>query len=118
MSDVEPQTDTDATLTGTCDPWPSKAELLNAIQASGFRVVSTEFSIRVSGSGSIVFRHLVGDVCPPAIDGDASTTTELFRDAAVVSSALAAAGIRHRLEIYDDEQNCAGCFHHQWPSAA
>lgn len=38
--------------------------------------------------------------------------------ARTLSAALAEIGVRHRLELYDDDDPSGACFRHQWPAAS
>jgi hypothetical protein len=62
-----------------------------------------------------VFQQYGGDLGDPTVDADADTVEELMREGRMVSDALALAGVRHRFEIYNDNELC-GYLHHQWPS--
>jgi hypothetical protein len=42
----------------------------------------------------------------------------MMLDAERVSSALSRAGIVHRFEVYDEQKNMVGYFHHDWPRDA
>jgi hypothetical protein len=39
----------------------------------------------------------------------------MIREGGLVSNALARAGIKHRFEIYDENDRLAGYLHHEWP---
>lgn len=110
--------DASAVLFGQCRPWPSKEALVRLLEAAGLRVSQGRFSVRVGDCSHFVFQHLGGDVSAPTIDADADTPYLLMRDAQLVSSALAAAGVKHRFEIYDRYDELVACLHHDWPSDA
>lgn len=49
------------------------------------------------------------------IGGEASNVAELQALAEKVSSVLAAAQLKHRFELYADEDSLVAYFHHDWP---
>ncbi len=49
------------------------------------------------------------------VHGDADGVEELEAFAHELSAALAAAGVRHRLEVYAEDRSVAAYLHHQWP---
>lgn len=85
------------------------------LRAAGLRVRVGRYSVRVEGCSHFCFQHYGGDVSEPTTDANADTVDELMQDARLVSDALARADVRHRFEIYDDDQELAGYLHHAWP---
>jgi len=108
--------DTAATLSGECFPWPTKDALVDCLAAAGLNVHIGPYSVRVAELGHFVFRHLGGDISTPTIDADAEDVETLTRDAQKVSSALATAGVRHRLAVYDADENLSFYVHYEWPA--
>lgn len=49
------------------------------------------------------------------VRGDAEGVEALETYARALSAALAGLGVRHRLELYDEEGALAAYVHHQWP---
>ena len=76
------------------------------------------YSIRVEDCEHFSFEQYGGDLGDPVIDADAETAESLVRDAGLVSSALAAADLAHRFEVYDGNDNLAAYLHHKWPAEA
>lgn len=107
-----------AVFAGQLASWPSKPDLAALLAAAGIKVITGKFSIRVADAAHFVFQNLGGDLTEPQIDADAATVAELLADAQRVSDALAAARIRHRFEIYDENDALAAYLHWQWPPAA
>lgn len=103
-------------IAGELSPWPKKDCLAQALRDAGLRVYAGRYSVRVEDCSHFSFEHYGGDLCDPVIDADADSLDEMMRSAAMVSQALARAGIRHRFEIHDHENNLAGYLHHDWPA--
>jgi hypothetical protein len=72
--------------------------------------------VRVQDCSHFVFQHLGGEVLAPSIDADAENAEVLLRDAQLVSNALAAAGVKHRFEVYDFKDILFAYLHHNWPT--
>ena len=107
-----------ATLAGQLATWPSKDDLARVLQSAGLHIYVGRYSIRVEDCEHFSFEQYGGDLGDPVIDADAETVESLVRDSRLVSSALAAADLRHRFEVYDDNDNIAAYFHHRWPDEA
>lgn len=73
------------------------------------------YSIRLEDCEHFVFQEYGGDFGDPQIDADASTLEKMTADAERVSAALASEDIRHRFEIYDNNDAMVGYIHHRWP---
>ena len=108
--------DTSAVLAGQCSPWPTKEALVRHLENGGLRVSQGRYSVRVEDCGHFVFQHLGGDIASPAIDADADGAEALQRDAKLVSVALAAAGVKHRFEVYDCNDALVAYLHFNWPA--
>jgi hypothetical protein len=108
--------DEDALLSGQLSPWPSKDRLAEILRAAGLRIDVGRYAIRISDCEHFSFQHFGGDLGEPSIDADAETTERLIQDAQRVSGALATAGIRHRFEVYDGNDELAAYVHHDWPA--
>lgn len=52
------------------------------------------------------------------IRGDADGLDALDPFARTLSAALTQAGVRHRLEVYGEDESLAAYHHHQWPQSA
>lgn len=104
-----------ATISGELSTWPSKEELAQALIAAGLRVYVGRYSVRVEDCESFSFEQYGGDISEPCIAADAETTEVMIKDGQLVSDALVAAGIRHRFEVYDGNNNLAAYLHHNWP---
>jgi len=104
-----------ATLSGECEPWPSRAELTACLLQAGLKLGMGTYSISVEGCQRFKFKVLGGDIGPPMIEAEADTASALERDAALVSNALTAADVRHRFEVYDGACRLTAYFHHRWP---
>ena len=105
-----------ATLHGQLDTWPSKERLAQVLLAAGLHVYVGRYSVRVEDCECFSFEQYGGDLGDPIIGADAETTEQMALDGQLVSNALAAAGIKHRFEIYDNERNLASYLHYDWPA--
>jgi len=105
-----------AILAGEIDNWPSKAQLAELLQSSGFSIEEGQHSILLNDFDHFVFRDLGADICRPNISADHVSATELAAFARRVSVAFAEQGIRHRFEIYDRYEALVDYIHHKWPS--
>ena len=72
--------------------------------------------------GHYIQIHLDSDITIERIEqneflirGDADDPSTLKRDSEALSLSLAKIGLRHRLEIYDDEHQLIGYSHWNWP---
>ena len=111
-----PMNDDFATLAGELSTWPAKARMAEILRAAGLEIDVGRYAIRVGACENFSFQHLGGDLGEPCIAADAETVERMIRDAQLVSRALAAAGIRHRFEIYDGDDTLAAYVHHDWPA--
>ena len=106
----------DALLAGEVSPWPSKAGMADILRAAGLSVTMGRYAIRVDDCECFAFQAYGGDLGEPMIQASAETLERLLQDATRVSLALAAAGLRHRFEVYDGGERLAGYLHHDWPA--
>lgn len=102
-------------LHGQLEEWPSKTEMTRLMEAAGFSVYVGRYSIRLQDCEHFVFQEYGGDLGDPQFDADASTLEKMLKDAGRVSAALTAADIRHRFELYNDNDELVGYVHHRWP---
>lgn len=107
--------DTSAIAYGQLACWPSKDEMASILRDAGLRIIVGRYSVRVQDCSHFVFQQYGGDLGEPRIDADAGTAEEMRRDAKLVSDALARAGIKHRFEIHDSNDEMVGYLHHLWP---
>ena len=107
-----------ATLAGQLSTWPSQAQMAQVLLAAGLSLYVGRYSIRVEDCEHFSFEQFGGDLGDPCIGADAETAERMTQDAQVVSSALAAARIRHRFEVYDGNNNLAAYVHYEWPAEA
>ena len=105
-----------AYVAGELESWPVKGEMASLLRGAGFRVYVGRYSIRLEDCERFIFQEYGGDLGEPQIDAEAATLEQMQADAQRVSSALAAADIRHRFELYvEGEDEMAGYMHHRWP---
>jgi|GEM_PF-952770 len=102
-------------LYGQLETWPSKTEMATLMEAARFSVQVGQYSIRLRDCEHFVFQEYGGDLGDPQFDADASSLEKMLEDGGRVSAALAAAGIRHRFEKYNDSDELIGYLHHRWP---
>lgn len=107
--------DTNVRLHGQLEKWPSKTEMARLMEAAGFSVYVGRYSIRLQDCEHFVFQEYGGDLGDPQFDADASTLEKMLKDAGRVSAALTAADIRHRFELYNDNDELVGYVYHRWP---
>jgi len=107
-----------STLVGQLAIWPSKEALANILESSGLRIAVGRYCVRIEDCERFCFEQYGGDLGDPIIAAEAETADRLIRDAQRVSSALAAADLRHRFEIYDGNGHLAAYLHHRWPVEA
>jgi hypothetical protein len=107
-----------AHLAGQLATWPTKERLTAILGAAGLQVNVGRYSVRVEACSHFVFQEYGGDLGDPVIDADADTVEDLMREAGLVSEALGRVGVKHRFEIYDNNDNMAGYLHHEWPLPA
>jgi hypothetical protein len=98
--------------------WPSKEHMASILRAAGLRISVGHYSIRLNDFSNFIFAEYGGDLGEPSIEADASSPEALAWEAQRVSSALSAAGVVHRFEIYsEDDEEIRHYFHHAWPQA-
>jgi len=107
-----------ARLVGGLERWPSKEGMADILRAGGLTVTVGLYSVCVEGGSLFTFQEYGGDLGDPVIDADAESVPELLAAARLVSEALARAGVVHRFELYDDDDELAGYLHHGWPLQA
>lgn len=106
-----------ATLYGELVKWPPKERMVAILRASGIRVLEGQYAIRLTDfTDFIISEYEEGLGIPPRIVADAENAATLAEEAQQVSGALAAAGLVHRLEIYEEgTEGMTYYFHHSWP---
>jgi hypothetical protein len=116
MTDDQPQ----GRLAGQVMTSLTPAELTPALRSAGLRATLTESR----GEGPSVWLDAVGDadcsiqpyepgeylVCDAG--GELGALDDLARS---LSAALTGMGIRHRLEVYDEDHDMSSYLHHDWP---
>jgi hypothetical protein len=109
--------DTRATMNGECAPWPSKERLASILREAGLEVNVGPYSVQVQGDPafSFSFEHYGGETCNPMIAADADDANSMIRGGKLVSAALTAARVRHRLEVYDWTSSLVEYLHYDWP---
>ena len=110
--------DTSVNIAGELSVWPAKDQMAAVLRNAGLRVYVGRYSLRVEDCSHFVFQEYGRDICEPSIDADAESLDAMLRDGALVSAALARAGIRHRFELYDAANEMVGYLHHDWPLRA
>ncbi|NES82316.1 MAG: hypothetical protein F6K10_13440 [Moorea sp. SIO2B7] len=106
--------DTDVRLAGQIDGWPNKNKMAALLRAAGLEVTVGTYSISINDCEHFVLQEYGGDLGDPCFDADAESLDVMLYDARRVSAALAAANIRHRFELYSDDNELVGYLHHQW----
>ena len=116
-STLDGMEETGSILVGECSPWPAKECLAAILRDGGLDVYVGEYSVRVRNTSAFAFsfEHYGGDISEPTIRADAHDTQAMIIGGKAVSSALAAAGIRHRFEVYDSNDVLVEYFHFEWP---
>lgn len=108
--------DTSAGLYGHLAKWPTKGQMVSLLRSGGLSVSEGTYSIRIADFSHFVFQEYGGDLGDPQIDADAADAETLAAEAQRVSDILAKAGIAHRFEIYQaDDEQMTHCFQHNWP---
>ncbi len=102
-------------LQGQLEKWPNKAEMARMLEATGFSVYVGRYSIRLQDCEHFVIQEYGDDLGEPQFDADASTLENMIEVGGRVSAALAARDIRHRFELYNDNDEQVGYMHHRWP---
>jgi hypothetical protein len=106
---------TDAIILGELAKWPSKEELAAALRKAGLRVYVGRYSVRVEDCSCFSFEQYGGDLGPPVIEAGADTLAKMLQDTERVSAALRRAGLVHRFEVFNEEDQPVGYFHFGWP---
>jgi hypothetical protein len=104
-----------AHIAGELANWPTKDRMAAILRDAGLTIHVGRYSIRIENCSYFVFQEYGGDLGDPCIDADAATVEDLMRQGRLVSEALAGAKLKHRFEIYDDNNQLAGYLHHDWP---
>ncbi|GGE59878.1 hypothetical protein GCM10007421_38200 [Halopseudomonas oceani] len=104
-----------AGLSGEIENWPSKDEMCQILEAANLSLNVGEYAIRIQGFDHFVFREFGGDLGAPCITADEESAEELIRQSSIVSKALTVAGLRHRFEVYDGNDELVAYHHHNWP---
>jgi hypothetical protein len=102
-------------LCGELSPWPTKERLAEVLRAANIECSIGRYSVRLIGCGHFSFECYGGDICDPRMNVDAETPEELNTHALRVSTALAAAGITHRFELYNSADRMFAYLSHNWP---
>jgi len=102
------------TIAGELGKWPGKMELATILRAGGLNITIGKYSIRVNDCSHFVFQEYGGDLGDPQIDAEADSFEIMLREGGMVSKVLADAGIKHRFEIYNTEDNMVGYLHYDW----
>lgn len=105
-----------AHLCGELSNWPTQERMVALLADAGLGVVEERYSLRIKDFSHFVFQEYHGDLGVPTIDADADSVDELLCNSQRVSQALAMAGVRHRFEIYEDDQESMSAYlHYDWP---
>ena len=103
-------------LAGEIDRWPSKTVMIQILENAGLSIIEGRYSIRIKDCEYFGFHEYGGDLGDPVIEADASSLEKMLDDASRVSAALAAANLRHRFELYSENNDkMVGYLHHCWP---
>jgi hypothetical protein len=98
--------------------WPDMQSMARILRSGGLVVTVGRYSIRIHDFAHFSFEHYGGDLCEPSIDADADDAEALAAQAKRVSSILAKAGLVHRFEVYeDDNEEMTHYFHYGWPNS-
>lgn len=106
---------TGCVLYGELSPWPTKERLAQILRAARIDCSIGRYSVRLHDCEHFSFESYGGDICEPQIDAEAQTPEKLHSDAMRVSTALAAAGIAHRFELYNSANKMFAYLSHNWP---
>ncbi|WP_394539826.1 hypothetical protein PRJ39_04275 [Lysobacter enzymogenes] len=100
-----------------CDPWPSKQRMLEILRAHGLEVEERHYAVQAWIDGrAFAFEVYGGDLGDPEAEADDHDLARLTDHARRISAALAAAGVRHRLEILEkSDDTLMACVHHGMP---
>ena len=102
----------DVRLAGQIDCWPSKTQMASILRAAELNINIGTYSIRVVECQHFVLQEYGGDLGDPVFDADADSLPQMLSDSAKVSNALTAAKLRHRFDLYGDENELVGYFHY------
>jgi hypothetical protein len=105
----------DVRLAGQIDCWPSQSEMATILCAAGLNIHVGTYSIRITDCQHFEIQEYGCDLGNPVFDADADSLPQMLEDAAKVSGALNAANLRHRFELYGEDNELVGYFHHRWP---
>ena len=105
-----------ATVSGECVPWPTKRELSSLLTGAGFQVRTGPYSLSLGDCANLQIQGFAVSVLRPFFGGEASAS-ELLHEAALLSAALTAVNVKHRIEVRDDDA-VVGYVHHRWPEPA
>lgn len=108
--------DNSVNIAGELAEWPGKSELAKILRTGGLDITEGEYSIFVNDCSYFVFQEFGGDLGDPQIEAEADSLEIMLREGGMVSKVLAGAGIKHRFEIFDTEDNMVGYLHYDWPS--
>jgi hypothetical protein len=104
-----------AFISAQIDKWPSKNKLANIFKSDGFEVTEGKYSIRLEDFEHFVFRDLGGDLSSGCITADHESAKELVDFSGRVSQTLGKAGVRHRFEVYSENEELVAYMHYDWP---
>ena len=108
-----------ATVWGECAPWPLKADLVRYLRDGGLDVLEDDYSLRIEGRSDFVIKLCCGECGDKTmIDANSDSPEVLLHETRLVSFALAAADIKHRLEVYDSNDDLLAYLHHNWSREA
>ena len=102
-------------LAGQLEKWPSKSEMAFLLRDAGLDIYVGKYSIRINDCEYFNLQQYGGDLGEPCFDASASDLGEMLKDSRLVSGIFAAAHLRHRFELYDDNDMFVGYLHHNWP---
>ncbi|WP_284378826.1 hypothetical protein [Litoribrevibacter albus] len=104
-----------AVLSGEIENWPCKDEMCRILETANLSLNVGEYAIRIKGFDHFVFREFGGDMNSPCITAETESADELIRQSHIVSQALSAAGLKHRFEVYDGNDELVAYHHFNWP---
>ena len=101
-------------LFGELENWPPKNEMAELLISCGISVVVGNYSIRLQNFNHFIIQEYDFNGSTPCIDADAETKEQMLKEANLVSECFSKARLKHRFEIYDDNDLLAGYYHYQW----
>ena len=104
-----------AGISAEIENWPSKDEMCRILKAANLSLNVGKYAIRINGFDHFVFREFGGDIDSPCITADAESAEELVMQSSTVSNALSVAGVKHRFEVYDGNDELVAYHHYNWP---